>query len=271
MSKPKIVMFAGPNGSGKSTITSGFQNRVDFPTNYANADEVAKTLPGNPMSQSYAAARIVEQQRLAWVADRQPFAFETVMSHPSKLIQLQQAKTLGYQVEVYYVGTINPQYNVLRVADRVLAGGHDVPTDKVVERYYRSLALLPLAIEIADRITIIDNTEIPRECATGKQGAVQQTANDSPDWVVAAVRAVNSRQLSKLEYQNRAINQEMELLAANAWDGCYQGIIIKIDTHYILQLIDNSWVLHDRLLLTMDCPIGQLMSIVYREGVGQSS
>jgi predicted ABC-type ATPase len=165
MSKPKIVMFAGPNGSGKSTITSGFQNRVDFPTNYANADEVAKTLPGNPMSQSYAAARIVEQQRLAWVVDRQPFAFETVMSHPSKLIQLQQAKTLGYQVEVYYVGTINPQYNVLRVADRVLAGGHDVPTDKVVERYYRSLALLPLAIEIADRITIIDNTEIPRECS----------------------------------------------------------------------------------------------------------
>jgi predicted ABC-type ATPase len=108
---------------------------------------------------------MVEQQRLDWVATRQSFAFETVMSHPSKLIQLQQAKAVGYMVEVYYVSTIDPRYNILRVADRVNAGGHDVPPNKVVERYYRSLSLLPLAIEIADRVTLVDNTELPIECA----------------------------------------------------------------------------------------------------------
>ena len=173
-------MFAGPNGSGKSTITANFQALPNFPTNYANADEIAKTLSGDAMAQSYQAARMVEQQRLDWVATRQSFAFETVLSHPSKLIQLQQAKAVGYMVEVYYVSTIDPRYNILRVADRVNAGGHDVPPNKVVERYYRSLSLLPLAIEIADRVTLVDNTEFPIECAQAWQGAVQRTVADCP-------------------------------------------------------------------------------------------
>ena len=76
-------MFAGPNGSGKSTVTANFQALPNFPTNYANADEIAKTLSGDAMAQSYQAARMVEQQRLDWVATKQSFAFETVMSHPS--------------------------------------------------------------------------------------------------------------------------------------------------------------------------------------------
>jgi predicted ABC-type ATPase len=147
MPAPKIVMFAGPNGSGKSTITASFQALPDFPSNYANADEIAKTLSGEGMEKSYEAARIVERQRLDWVTQRQSFAFETVVSHPSKIIQLQQAKALGYMVEIYYISTIDPHYNILRVADRVIAGGHDVPPQKVIERYYRSLSLLPLMIE----------------------------------------------------------------------------------------------------------------------------
>jgi predicted ABC-type ATPase len=57
-------MFAGPNGSGKSTVTANFQALPNFPTNYANADEIAKTLSGDAMAQSYQAARMVEQQRL---------------------------------------------------------------------------------------------------------------------------------------------------------------------------------------------------------------
>jgi predicted ABC-type ATPase len=98
---PIIIMFAGPNGSGKSTITLQVRQAPDFPSNYLNADEIAKTLPGDAMLNSYEAARMVEQQRLLWVNSQQSFAFETVMSHPSKLLQLQQAKMLGYQIQIY--------------------------------------------------------------------------------------------------------------------------------------------------------------------------
>lgn len=270
MPEPKIVMFGGPNGSGKSTITASFQALPNFPANYANADEIAKTLAGDAMAQSYEAARMVEQQRLEWVRQRQSFAFETVMSHPSKLIQLQQAKAMGYMVEVYYVSTTDPRYNILRVADRVSAGGHNVPPNKVIERYYRSLSLLPLAIEIADRVTLVDNTELPIESAQSLQGTVRRTALVCPNWVDAAIGNVATRKMSRETWQQWADNRGLQLLTANAWNGSYQGEIVQIDGHYVLQMVGNDVVVHDRLLLKPDCSLGQMFSIAYYEGVGSS-
>jgi hypothetical protein len=211
---------------------------------------------------------MVEQQRLDWVATRQSFAFETVMSHPSKLIQLQQAKAVGYMVEVYYVSTIDPRYNILRVADRVNAGGHDVPPNKVVERYYRSLSLLPLAIEIADRVTLVDNTELPIECAQAWQGTVQRTVAACPNWVEAAIDAVAARKISRETWQQWANAEGLLMLAANAWSGSYQGEILRMDDRFLLQAVGETVVLHDRLLLKPDYLIGQMQSIIYREGVG---
>lgn len=268
MSAPKIVMFAGPNGSGKSTITARFQGLSDFPTNYANADEIAQTLDGDPMAQSYEAARIVEQQRLDWTAQRQSFAFETVMSHPSKLIQLQQAKDVGYMVEVYYVSTVDPRYNILRVADRVGAGGHDVPPQKVVERYHRSLSLLPLAIEIADRVTLVDNTETPIECAKALQGNIRRTVPSCPAWVETVIGTVAARKESRDNWQQLMNIAGRPIAIIDVWNGSYQGEILQTDDHYLLQAVSEGLILHDRLLLKSDYLIGQVPEISYREGLG---
>jgi predicted ABC-type ATPase len=268
MPTPKIVMFAGPNGSGKSTITARFQGLSDFPANYANADEIAKTLVGDPMAQSYEAARMVEQQRLDWVAQRQSFAFETVMSHPSKLIQLQQAKDVGYVVEIYYVSTVDPRYNVLRVADRVSDGGHDVPPQKVVERYYRSLSLLPLAIEIADRVTLVDNTETPIECAKALQGNMQRTVPNCPAWVETAISNVAARKESREIWRQWVNTTGLQMAITDVWAGSYQGEILQVDDHHLLQAVDQDLVLHDRLLLQSDYSTGQVPEISYREGLG---
>jgi predicted ABC-type ATPase len=268
MSTPKIVMFAGPNGSGKSTITTRFQGLSDFPTNYANADEIAKTMVGDPMAQSYEAARMVEQQRLGWVAQRQSFAFETVMSHPSKLIQLQQAKDVGYVVEIYYVSTVDPLYNVLRVADRVDAGGHDVPPQKVVERYHRSSSLLPLAIEITDRVTLVDNTETPIECAKALQGNMQRTVPHCPAWVETAISSVAARKESREICRQWVDTTGLQMAITDVWAGSYQGEILQVNDHHLLQAVGHDLILHDRLLLQSDYSTGQVPEISYCEGLG---
>jgi predicted ABC-type ATPase len=38
-----------------------------------------------------------------------------------------QARERGFDVALIYVGTIDPSINVVRVANRVALGGHDVP------------------------------------------------------------------------------------------------------------------------------------------------
>jgi predicted ABC-type ATPase len=48
--------------------------------------------------------------------------------------------------------------NINRVRLRVAQGGHDVPEDKIVSRYSRSLDLLLPAIRETDRAYVFDNS-----------------------------------------------------------------------------------------------------------------
>jgi predicted ABC-type ATPase len=77
---------------------------------------------------------------------RESFSFETVMSSPDKVALMEKARTLGYRTYLYFIATEDPQINIARVKSRVHLGGHDVPVDKIVSRYARSLNLLLPAI-----------------------------------------------------------------------------------------------------------------------------
>lgn len=80
------------------------------------------------------------------------------MSHPSKLEYIRKARSKGFRVYLYFVALENPSLNRERVQARVKLGGHDVPDDKVVERYDRSLNLMLGAIRLSDRAYIFDNS-----------------------------------------------------------------------------------------------------------------
>lgn len=87
------------------------------------------------------------------------FTFETVMSSPDKVQFMQKAKEQGYRVYLYFIATQDPIINISRVSNRVKKGGHDVPEDKIKNRYYRSLELLRQAVANTDRAYIFDNSK----------------------------------------------------------------------------------------------------------------
>jgi predicted ABC-type ATPase len=86
------------------------------------------------------------------------FSFETVMSAPDKVALLQKAQQLGYRTYLYYIATDDPAINLARVKARVNLGGHDVPEDKIVSRYARSLDLLLEAVKHTNRAYLFDNS-----------------------------------------------------------------------------------------------------------------
>lgn len=91
---------------------------------------------------------------------------------------------------MFFIGTCDPRINAARVADRVIRGGHTVPIEKIVTRYERSLANLPLAIEIAHRVYLFDNSVEGAEarlCARTEEGHLRKVYGDLPTWVNAAV------------------------------------------------------------------------------------
>lgn len=95
-----------------------------------------------------------------------------------------KAQTLGYKTYLYYVATEDPQINVKRIQHRVTRCGHNVPTDKIVSRYYRSLDLLLEAIKHINRAYLFDNSGENQiwvaEITNGKELSLR--SNTKPLW-----------------------------------------------------------------------------------------
>jgi predicted ABC-type ATPase len=107
---------------------------------------------------SYFASVAADFLRRKLMQRKTTFTIETVMSSPDKIALLEKAQALGYRTYLYYIATADPAINVSRVRSRVQQGGHDVPEDKIVSRYDRSLRLLMEAISHAHRAYIFDNS-----------------------------------------------------------------------------------------------------------------
>lgn len=107
---------------------------------------------------SYVAATIADVLRTNLLHCGESFSYETVMSHPSKIEFLQLAQAAGYLIYLYFVATRDVAINLNRIANRVRLGQHAVPEEKVINRYVRSIHLLPQALYLAHRAFLFDNS-----------------------------------------------------------------------------------------------------------------
>lgn len=159
---PVLTVIAGPNGSGKSTLIAALGSQGVIFGAYFNADDIAKGLTGAPIQVARRAQEIVREKRAAALAKGIDHCFETVMSHVSHIEYMRAARASGFEVRLLFVATDRPEINLGRVANRVTHGGHDVPQDKILSRYYRCLENLPEAITAADSTWIFDNSQADR-------------------------------------------------------------------------------------------------------------
>ena len=148
--KPRLLVYAGPNGSGKSTVTKG----IPVVGLYVNADEIKRACGCSDLD----AAREAETIREMLLSKRKDFTFETVLSTDRNLELLRRAKAAGYEICAVFVLTKDAKINVERVKARASAGGHDVPSEKVISRYQKSLKNLSQLVRIADMTRVVDNT-----------------------------------------------------------------------------------------------------------------
>lgn len=179
---PQLVMLAGPNGAGKSTFYEMFLQSSAL--SYLNADEFAARTEVD----SQEAARILDNLRDDMIRQRRGFITETVFSDPmgAKLGMLQRAVAFGFEVTLIYIGLASPELSGLRVEQRVAAGGHDVPRDRLVRRYERSLANLKAAIAIVPTVRVYDNSDPMKpyqRLAVFERGELTWRAKKLPGWL----------------------------------------------------------------------------------------
>lgn len=115
-------------------------------------------VPDNVQVNDYFTSFLSDYLRNKLLYNSDKFTFETVMSHPSKLDFILKAREQGFLIYLYFVSLSSPEMNKGRVEARVKLGGHNVPDDKIVERYARTMNLLLDAIRLADKTFLFDNS-----------------------------------------------------------------------------------------------------------------
>lgn len=177
----RLDLVVGCDGAGKSTFIELTLAPLLARSLYVNADEIARRRwPDDPAGHSYEAARIAAATHAQLIALGESFIAETVFSHPSKLELLDAARAAHYTV-ILHVVLIPEELAVLRVRQRVKAGGHHVPESKIRQRYQRLWDLVATAASRADEATFYDNSAIhgPRIVA---QLAAGITLGSPPTW-----------------------------------------------------------------------------------------
>ena len=171
--RPVVVALAGPNGAGKSTFFDSHLARTGL--RFVNADVLSLSLGMEP----YAAAKKADAIRRKLVQLRESFIFETVFSDPV-------GEKVGYTVLLIFIGVSAPEISDGRVAMRVAQGGHDVPANKIVERYPRVMNNLKQALVEVAHVRVYDNSDLerPYRLVAVKEGEKKIELYDPvPEWL----------------------------------------------------------------------------------------
>lgn len=139
-STPTCWIIAGPNGAGKTTFALQYLPQVVNCRIFVNADAIAAGLsPLAPETALLTASRLFLKAIETHIRDRQSFAFETTLSGRSYLRLIDRLQTDGWQVELVYLALPNIAMSKMRVAERVIHGGHNIPLQDIERRFPRSL------------------------------------------------------------------------------------------------------------------------------------
>lgn len=190
--RPTLIIIAGPNGSGKTTITEQLlSHEWGEDCHYINPDQIAKDVFGDWNSEEAVlkAARYATEMRYSLLEKREDIVFETVLSSNEKVEYIRKAHTEGYFIRMFFVSTESPVINAARIAARYISGGHTVPIEKIVSRYFKSIRNCAEAMTMVDRMYLYDNT---RENAPASPlfrisdgSLAKQYTTDIPQWAEA--------------------------------------------------------------------------------------
>jgi predicted ABC-type ATPase len=197
-------VLAGTNGAGKSSVAGAMFRQTG--ADYFNPDEAtARVLAANPdisTAEANSAAwhegkRLLERA----ITERLNFAFETTLGGRTISALLHDALAAGVEVRMWFVGLRSPELHMARVRSRVARGGHDVPEEKIRERYDWSRINLIKLIPHLTELRVFDNSvDADPQAGLAPQpililhlakGKIVQTVelSKTPQWAKALVAA----------------------------------------------------------------------------------
>jgi len=163
-----LYIIAGANGSGKTTFAMSYSHLKNL--HFINADEIAKTYDPNDLDRYKikAGKEFFNQLHSNLENNNNSFIIETTLSGKYLADVIKKAKSNNFYIMLIYLFLDDASENILRVKNRVLNGGHNIPAEDIKRRYIRSRKLfLNLYKNMVDKYLIFfngdDNYELVAE------------------------------------------------------------------------------------------------------------
>ena len=155
-----LYVIAGCNGAGKTTASYSILPEILDCKEFVNGDEIAKGLsPFQPEKAGIEAGRIMLARIDELIVQGVDFAFETTLATKSHVKRLKRAQKLGYLITLLFFWLRDVDLAKERVKVRTNEGGHSIPEEIIVRRYYAGVKnLFDIYLPACDNVMLLDNS-----------------------------------------------------------------------------------------------------------------
>lgn len=173
------ILIAGVNGSGKSSLRGVLEGQGVLLGHIIDPDVIAK----KNNNDIYKAGREAVTEIEYCLNNNLSFTQETTLSGHRVLKTLRRARGQGYYITMYYVGISSLEESLVRIANRVRKGGHDIPKNDVVRRYGKRVEALSAVLPLCDEVIFYDNENGFVKVAEIKNNIFNFTNGYRPKWI----------------------------------------------------------------------------------------
>jgi len=196
---PDLYILTGANGAGKSTVGFSYLPRA-VQNNCVIFDGDKLTLLKKRELYKHVTPSYKEAGRLAleWLfqhfenlvasalKQKTDFVYEGHLPEDEQWATPKRFKKAGYKIHVVFFGLKDTDLSEIRVMDRAVLGGHNVPRYEIARNFYGNLYQLNNRLKKIDELQIIDTSESinPKVLALFKKGTVDSAVHHGklPEW-----------------------------------------------------------------------------------------
>ena len=174
------ILIAGVNGTGKSSLRGVLEGQGMPLGHIIDADAIAKE---NNYDNIRAGKQAVKEIKFC-LENNISFTQETTLAGHRTERTLQQARKQGYFITMYYIGLNSKEESILRIANRVRKGGHNIPENDVIRRYENRVESLRKVVPLCDKVIFYDNENGFQKVAEINNNKFSFTNGLRPKWLL---------------------------------------------------------------------------------------
>lgn len=181
------TIVAGVNGCGKSSLTGVLRTEIDNLGKIIDVDKITVSCNGNALDGGKKAVALIDECLEKEIC----FTQETTLSGRKTLDTIKRAIAKDYYIRLYYVGLDTVDESLLRIANRVKKGGHNIETEAVSRRFGKRFEDLLAVLPYCNEATFYDNDNGFVTVAKYKNGELQTIGQNPPKWLLELIEKMN--------------------------------------------------------------------------------